>query len=129
LLIAISLICCYVAPTKLSGKLMDPIHILQFEVKAFLFSMTAILGFKMLTRRIGLNGLLLRKQDNGQVSPERIQLLLATIAMSAKYISETVHGSSGVMPDVSPGWLYLFGVSSGIYVSVKAMMTMGGKYR
>ena len=106
---------------------MDPIHLLQFEVRGFLLLLVAILAYRMLTRRIGLNGLLNRKQDGGQSSPERIQLLLATMAVSAKYLNDVVHGSSGAMPDVGRDWLYVFGGSSGIYASLKAITTMKRK--
>jgi hypothetical protein len=105
----------------------NPIHLLQLEMRGFLILLAAIVAFKMLTGRIHLSGLLARKQDGGQVSPERIQLLLATMAMGAKYLSSVLHASNGAMPDVSPNWLYVFGGSSGIYASVKAITTMTRK--
>jgi hypothetical protein len=106
---------------------MEPIHLLQVELRCFLMILSATIAFKILTRRIRLGGLLARKQGDGQVSPERIQLLLATIAMSAKYLSSVVHASNGVMPDVSRDWLFLYGGSSGIYASIKAFATMTKK--
>ena len=106
---------------------MEPIHLLQVELNGFLIILSAILVFKLLTRQIQLGGLLNRKHDNGRVSPERIQLLLATLAISAKYLGSVMHASNGAMPDVSPDWLYLFGGSSGIYASIKAFTTMTRK--
>ncbi len=103
---------------------MDPIFLLQLELHGFLILLAAILAFKILTRRIRLSGLLARKQDGGQISPERLQLLLVTMAMGAKYLSSVLHASNGAMPDVSPDWLYVVGGSSGIYASVKAITTI-----
>lgn len=106
---------------------MDPISLLELELHAFLMLLAAILVFRLLTRKIQLSGLLNRKEDAGRVSPERVQLLLATLAMSAKYLGSVIHGTAGIMPDVSREWLYLFGGSSGLYASVKAVTTLTRK--
>ncbi len=106
---------------------MDPVSLLEHELHAFLILLAAILVFRLLTRKIQLAGLLNRKEDAARVSPERVQLLLATLAVSAKYLGSVVHGTTGTMPEVSREWLYLFGGSSGIYASVKAITTLTRK--
>ena len=103
---------------------MDPIHILRLESLGFLCLLAATLVYRMLTGRIPLSRLLARKDGSSGASPERVQLLVATLALSAKYVSEVIHGSSGVLPDVSAQWLYVFGGSCGIYASVKAYTTL-----
>jgi hypothetical protein len=104
---------------------MTPVHLLQFEVRGFLFGLTAVLGYKMLTRNITLNGLLNDENSNRNISPERVQLLLATIAMGSRYIGQ-VSQSTGVtaLPDISPNWLYMFGGSTGIYMAMNAFKTL-----
>jgi hypothetical protein len=67
----------------------------------------------MLTGRINLSRLLARKDGSLGVSPERVQLLIATLALSAKYVGDVIHGTNGVLPDVSAQWLYVFGEAAG----------------
>jgi hypothetical protein len=102
---------------------MSLIRILHFELLGFLCALAAVVLFQLATGRINLNGLVTQKDGSYQVSPERIQLLLATIAASATYFSQVVTSTTGNLPDVSSQWLYLFGGSSGIYVAGKAWVT------
>ena len=95
-------------------------RILHFEVLGFLYALAVVVLFQIATRRIKVDGLITHKDGSDQVSPARIQLLLATIAASATYFSQVASGTSGTLPDVSPQWLYLMGGSSGIYVAGKA---------
>jgi hypothetical protein len=109
---------------------MNPTDILRLEVRGFLFLLAALLAGKMLTGGISLAGLLASKDGDVGVSPERIQLLLATLALGAKYIGSVAHGTDvSTMPDVGKDWLYLFGGSSGLYASVKAARMWGGDKR
>jgi len=55
---------------------MTPVHILHLEVQWFLLLLAATFAYRMLTRRIPLNGLLSNTADGQQVSPERVQLLI-----------------------------------------------------
>lgn len=99
---------------------MDLTRVLQLEVRGFLILLAVTLVWKMLTRQIPLDGLLADKNDSRQVSAERVQLLVSTLAVSGAYIVQTMHGTSGTMPNISPQWLYLMGGSSSIYAGVKA---------
>lgn len=103
------------------------IHILRLESLGFLCLLAATLVFRMLTGRINLNRLLARKDGSVGVSPERVQLLVATLALSTKYMGDVIHGANGALPDVSAQWLYVFGASSGIYASVKAYTALRSK--
>jgi hypothetical protein len=93
----------------------------------FLYSLMAIVGYRMFTGQINTAGLLQRKDGSGQTSPERIQLLLATIAAAASYLGHITGSPGGNLPDVSNNWLYLMGGSSGIYALRKAWTTFSGK--
>jgi hypothetical protein len=105
------------------------IRILHFELLGFLYVLAATVLFQILTRRINLGGLVTHKDGSDQVSPERIQLLLATIAASATYFGQIAISTSMRLPDVSPQWLYVFGGSSGIYIVRKAWVTYNVKSR
>ncbi|MGB8771995.1 MAG: hypothetical protein WCC92_20450 [Candidatus Korobacteraceae bacterium] len=108
---------------------MSLIRILHFELLGFLYLLAAVVFFQIATRRINLQGLITHKDGSNQVSPERIQLLLATIAASATYFGQVASSTSGKMPDISPQWLYVFGGSSGIYAVGKAWVTYNLKKR
>lgn len=101
--------------------------ILHFEAWGFLCLLGVLVVYRLLTRQINLNGLFSRKDGSNSTSPERIQLLAATLAMSANYLASVVHGTGSGMPDVPPQWLYLFGGSSGIYVAGKALTMLKSK--
>jgi hypothetical protein len=103
---------------------MSVIRILHFELLGFLFALAAAVIHRMLSGGINVAGLLSQKDGTGQTSPERVQLLLATIAAGASYLGEVARSSTGTMPDVSNAWLYLMGGSSGIYALRKAWKTL-----
>ena len=102
-------------------------RILHFELLGFLCALAAVVVYQMLTGAINVTGLLAQKDRTGQTSPERIQLLLATIAAAASYLGEVAKSTGGTMPDVSPNWLYLMGGSSGLYALRKAWTTWNSK--
>lgn len=101
---------------------MSIIRILHFEGIGFLYALLAIVAYQMMTGQINLRWLLSRKsRDNpNQTSPERIQLLLATIATSARYLGEVRQSTGANLPDLDKTWLYLMGGSGGLYVLRKA---------
>lgn len=97
---------------------------LEFEVWGFLGLLAAILAYRLLTRQINLGGLLKRKNGSGSISPERVQLLLATLAFGGKYLSDVFQTpNSDKLPDVDPQWLYTLGGSSAVYVLGKSVTT------
>jgi hypothetical protein len=100
--------------------------ILHWEGTFFLWLLTAMVVFKLLTRKIPLDGLFAQKTaDGAQVSAERIQLLIATLAVSGKYLGDALHGTNTAsLPDVNQHMLYVFGGSSGLYASIKAFTTL-----
>ena len=102
-------------------------RILHFELLGFLYALAAVVVYQMLTGAINVTGLLTQKDRTGQTSPERIQLLLATLAAAASYLGEVAKNTGGTMPDVSPNWLYLMGGSSGLYALRKAWTTWNSK--
>ena len=102
---------------------------LHLELVAFLFALTAVVVFQMLTGRINVRGLLTPKDGSSRTSPERIQLLIATIAAGAQYLGELGHTTSGGLPDVGNNWLYVMGGSSGIYLLRKAWTTFNSRKR
>jgi len=104
--------------------------ILEYEVWGFLGLLAAIVAYRLLTRQINLHGLLKRKNGSGSLSPERVQLLLATMAFGGKYLSDVFQASnSDKLPDIDPQWLYALGGSSALYVLGKSITTFRKRTR
>jgi len=106
---------------------------MHLEGLGFLYGLAAVVACQVLTGQINLQGIIRRKDGSGQTSPERVQLLLATIAASARYLTQVAQSQNGTMPDIDANWLYLMGGSSGIYALhkawniFKAAQQLGGK--
>ena len=98
---------------------MEPIRILQREMLWFFGLLAATLAYRLLTRTINLAGLLTDGIYPGRVSPERVQLLVATLVVSGQYAGAVLHSQNGIMPNVGRRPLVAFGVSGGIYGAVK----------
>ncbi len=92
---------------------------LNLESLAFLYAFAFLIGYRLLTGRINAKGLLVSKTGPPAVRPERVQLLLTTIALSAKYLSDVSQASDGNFPSLDSTWYYVFGSSSGVYLSRK----------
>jgi hypothetical protein len=98
---------------------MSPAEILGLEFRGFLALLATLLVYRMLTGQLSLSGLFADPTRNQAVSPERVQLLISTVALSARIVGQAAHGSH-VLPQVSTQELVVFGASSGVYVAVKA---------
>lgn len=99
---------------------MSPVRILDYGLLGFLYALGAVVVFQMLTRRVNLRGLIFRKDGSGRVSPERIQLLLVTLATCIRYMGQVSATTKAALPELDTGWLYLMGGSSGLYAVRKA---------
>ena len=106
---------------------MTPTQVLLLEGRLFLILLAATLVWMMLTRRIATNGLLQRA--DGGISPERLQLLIATVVISGHLLLGVLTTDTTTMPEIDPGWLYGFGGSGALYAGVKAMTTMAREER
>jgi len=103
--------------------MMPVAQILHLEARTFLILLGGTIAFQLLTRRISIRNLLCQKGASKAPSPERIQLLLATILLSFRYLSSLSHAPPDSLPPVSSDWLYVFGGSSTIYAVGKAINT------
>jgi len=100
---------------------------LHFEIQTFLYLLAAIIAYRLLTGKIVVRGLFLRKGGSNAASPERIQLLMTTLLVSANYLDSVARNTTNNMPDVDPKTLYVMGGSSGIYLAGKALTTLRRK--
>jgi hypothetical protein len=102
-------------------------QILHYELLSFLYLLAAVVVYQMLTGRINTTGLLEQKDGSEGTSPERIQLLLATIAAAAGYLSKVPNAPNGQLPEISNDWLYVMGGSSALYILRKSWVAWNSK--
>lgn len=96
-------------------------YLVQWEVIVFILGLAVTIAIGLLTGRISTRYLLYATQKDGskRFSPERVQLLVFTIAIASQYLLSAAHSSSGKMPALPDGTLQLLGLSNGIYLGGK----------
>jgi hypothetical protein len=101
-------------------------RILEFESALFVYGLAAIVAWKVLRARINMRGLLMDKSRPSRISPERVQLLISTIAVCVGYLHDSSTLQHGNFPEVDSGWLFFFGGSSLIYSARKVFERFHG---
>jgi hypothetical protein len=106
-----------------SGSLL--IRLAKWEVILFVGGLAAIVGYKLLTGGINTRYLLYGTRPDGTryFSPERVQLLVATLAIAAQYLLAASHTDSHSLPTLPGGTLQLLGLSNSVYLGGKAWNT------
>ncbi|HTB14964.1 MAG TPA: hypothetical protein VK752_25505 [Bryobacteraceae bacterium] len=97
------------------------ISIARWEVNLFVYGLAAIVALKLLTGQINTRYLLhgMRRDGTRYFSPERVQMLLATIIVALQYLLLVRHAAPGQMPELPNGSLQLLGLSHVIYLGGK----------
>lgn len=100
------------------------IWLARWEVILFVGGLAAIVGYKLMTGQINTRYLLYGTRPDGTryFSPERVQLLVATLAVAGQYLLTASH-ASGSLPKLPGGTLELLGLSNSVYLSGKAWNT------
>jgi hypothetical protein len=105
---------------------MDSLHsglawLIKWEILVLLGGFAGIILLRIFTGEIGTRYLLWGKRANGTryFSPERVQLLLATVAIAAQYVIAAIRSNPGEMPQLPDGALQLLGLSNAIYLGGK----------
>jgi hypothetical protein len=86
----------------------------------FLFALLAIIALRLLTGDIRTRGLIQGRTATGSrfVSAGRVQLLIATLAAAAQYLTQASQ-SQQKLPEVPREWLLLLGGSQVLYLGTK----------
>jgi|SRR5271166_2712634 len=116
-------------------------EIITWEVQLFLLALFGIVGMHLLTGQISTKNLLYgRKNDTGSpivgpdgltrgrkkedtlyFSPERVQLLLFTLAAASYYLTQVLNNPDpGTFPPLPDSWPAVVGGSNAIYLGGKA---------
>lgn len=108
---------------------MSLVRVLGLEAVALVYAMAALVAYRLLTSQINIRGLLLDKSGSGLVRPERVQLMITTIAVAGKFLVDAFTSKTPALPTVDSNWLYVLGGSSGIYVVRKTYERIGPSRR
>jgi hypothetical protein len=102
--------------------------LIYWETYLLLFGLLGLAATLLLTGQINTDGLLYGKKGDGTtyLSPERIQLLLFTLAAAFQYL-ETVLRDPTSFPSVPGGWIAVLGGSHAVYLSGKLGASFVGK--
>ena len=104
----------------------DITTVITWEGYAFLFALIGIVAMQVLTGHINTRGLLMKKEGDRSFSPERVQLLLATLASAFAYLSQIAKDPTH-FPDISQSWLMLYGGSHALYLGRRFYLSRSGK--
>jgi hypothetical protein len=104
-------------------------QIARWEVLIFVGGVGGLILTGLLTGRVNTHFLLWGRRADGTryFSTERVQLLVATIAIAIDYLFTAVHTPSGNMPKIPGGALELLGASNAIYLGGKGWMMLRNK--
>jgi hypothetical protein len=97
-------------------------QIVIWETLGLLFALIGIVFVQLLTGQIHSRGLLMRKEGDRSFSPERVQLLLATLATGFHYLSQVLKDPTH-LPEVPQSWLLLFGGSHALYIGLRLYLS------
>ena len=94
--------------------------ILRYELLILLLVLIAIIAYKLLTRQINTNGLLLDKTSGRAISPGRLQMLAITLMIAVYYVFLVMDTEdTGRLPDLPNEFLIALGGSHAVYLSGK----------
>ena len=102
-------------------------EIARWEMTFFFYGILAVVGFQLLTGHINTKYLLwgTRRDGSRYFSPERVQLLLLTLATAFNLLIQVFQNPDPTrLPVIADKWVALFGSSHGVYLAGKAFMQM-----
>jgi hypothetical protein len=106
----------------------DFTNLITWEVLLFLLLLFGVVAVQLLTGQINTRRLLAKKEGDGSFSPERVQLLLATIAAAFGYLSQVLKEPTQ-FPQVPRSWLVLLGGSHTLYLGRRFYLTRSTKQK
>lgn len=101
-------------------------ELITWEGFAFLLVLFGVVVVQLLTGQINLSGLLIKKEGDRSFSPERVQLLLATLAAASQYLSQVLNDPTQ-LPEVPNSWLALYGGSHALYLGRRFYLSQFSK--
>jgi hypothetical protein len=105
------------------------IWLTRWEVTLFVGGLAITIAIRLLTGEINTHFLLYGTRNDGTkyFSPERVQLLVATLTIACQYFLNASHTVAGKMPTLPTGSLELLGLSNAVYLGGKAWTSLKSK--
>ncbi len=97
---------------------------IRVETEILILSTVAIIGYKMLTLTITMQGLLDDKLTGSPLCPERVQLLTLIVASGILYLSQVLKQSpaeTSRFPAIPDYWAWIAAASNALYLGGKAI--------
>ena len=97
------------------------VELAKWEILVLLGGLAALITVGLLTRRINTHNLLRGRRADQTLyySPERVQLLVATIGMALQYLLSASQSRTGEMPQLPDSAIVLLGLSNLVYLGAK----------
>ena len=97
----------------------------KWEAILIVGGLAVTIAVQLLTGRVNMQYVLYGRRRDGSryFSPERVQLLVATIGVAFQYLLTAAQTQSGAMPRLPDGTLELLGLSNAIYLGGKGWTT------
>jgi len=91
--------------------MLTSISLLNWEMYILFGGLFGIVAIQLLTGQINTKGLFfgIRRDGSRYMSPERIQLLLMTLAFAFQYLVKVIQAPSGQFPPVENSWIAMMG--------------------
>ena len=101
--------------------------LIRWEIELFLLALAVIVAIKLLTGEMNTAGLLYGRisgrprNQNQYFSPERVQMLLFTLAAAFYYLTLVLNNPKpGTFPDIPQSWPAALGGSNAVYIGGRA---------
>jgi hypothetical protein len=94
--------------------------VLRYELFFFLITLVVIVGYRMITKQINVEGLLLDKTSGRTFSPGRLQMLIVSMSVAIYYLMLIMDIKDTTrLPDMPNEFILALGGSHGIYLMGK----------
>ena len=101
---------------------------LRYEMLFLLVALIVMITYRLLTRKINIEGLLLDKTSGRAFSPGRLQLLIVTMSIAIYYVAMVLKTKeTGTLPNLPKEFLLALGGSHAFYLSGKLYGLLASK--
>jgi len=101
---------------------------LRYEMLFLLVALIVMITYRLLTRKINIEGLLLDKTSGRAFSPGRLQLLIVTMSIAIYYVAMVLKTKeTGTLPNLPNEFLLALGGSHAFYLSGKLYGLLASK--
>ena len=102
--------------------------VLRYELLFLLTALIVVITYRLLTRKINIEGLLLDKTSGRAFSAGRLQMLVVTLGIAVYYLMTVMEtNNAGKLPDLPNEMLIALGGSHAIYLSGKTYGMLASK--